>query len=200
MGLSFARDSPSCICYTNTLMPHIHTEPGQHDTTVSAFIFRMVEGEMKVLLHLHKKFDKLLQPGGHVELHENPWQAIAHELREETGYELTDLDILQPAGMLTELPGEVIHPIPSVVNTHAVELADGTHYHTDSAYTFIASDEPRFRPHEGESTDLRWLTIDELTALPVEKVYADTVILVRHGLEVTMKAWQRMPAASFRLV
>jgi len=49
-------------------MSHIHTQPGQHDMTVSAFIVRQVDGEWKCLVHLHKKAGKLMQVGGHVEL------------------------------------------------------------------------------------------------------------------------------------
>jgi 8-oxo-dGTP pyrophosphatase MutT (NUDIX family) len=56
-------------------MPHIHTGPGEHDHTASAVIIRNESDGPKVLLHLHKKLNRLLQPGGHVELHETPWQA-----------------------------------------------------------------------------------------------------------------------------
>ena len=58
-------------------MPHIHTEPGQHDQTVSAFIFRKVDGEYKAFLHMHRTLGTLMQVGGHVELDETPWGAIA---------------------------------------------------------------------------------------------------------------------------
>ena len=58
-------------------MAHIHNEPGQHDLTVSAFIINVSDKENpKILLCRHKKLGKLLQPGGHVELDENPWQAV----------------------------------------------------------------------------------------------------------------------------
>jgi hypothetical protein len=49
-------------------MAHIHTEPGQHDFTASAFIIRLdrldERGQPKLLLHKHKKLHKLLQFGG----------------------------------------------------------------------------------------------------------------------------------------
>ena len=68
-------------------MPHIHTLPGEHDATASAYIVRTDLGEPAIMLHRHKKLDTMLQFGGHVELHENPLEAIAHELREESGYD-----------------------------------------------------------------------------------------------------------------
>ena len=65
-------------------MPHIHTKPGQHDHTVSAFIVRLDGKQPRILLHRHKKSGVYMQFGGHIELHENPWQAISHELLEES--------------------------------------------------------------------------------------------------------------------
>ena len=53
-------------------MPHIHTEPGQHDHTVGAFIICLGNNSPKILLHMHKKLNKLLPIGGHIELNEAP--------------------------------------------------------------------------------------------------------------------------------
>src|SRR3954465_16018556 len=98
-------------------MPHIHTEPGQHDHTVSAYIFRTDFSEPKVMLHLHKKHGTYMQFGGHIELNENPWQAITHELREEAGYELDELFILQPHQRLMHLSrGAIAHLQPDSHN------------------------------------------------------------------------------------
>ena len=52
-------------------MGHIHTDPGQHDLTVSAFIVRESDGRPLLLVHRHKSLALLLQPGGHVELDEH---------------------------------------------------------------------------------------------------------------------------------
>lgn len=64
-------------------MSHIHSGNNQHDLTVTAYIVRIDTPEPQALLHLHKKLGVLLPVGGHVELSETPWQAIAHELEEE---------------------------------------------------------------------------------------------------------------------
>lgn len=77
-------------------MAHIHTEPGQHDHTASGFIVRTDTPEPTLILHRHKKTGKYMQFGGHIELDETPWQAVRHELMEESGYDLSDLQILQP--------------------------------------------------------------------------------------------------------
>ena len=67
------------------IMAHIHTQPGQHDHTASAYIIRTDLDTPRIMLHLHRKIGKYLQFGGHVELNETPWQAVVHELREESG-------------------------------------------------------------------------------------------------------------------
>lgn len=142
-------------------MPHIHTEPGQHDMTTSAYIIRVDETEPKLLVHMHKKFGKLMQVGGHIELDETPWRALEHEVLEESGYTLDELKLLQPQKELITLDHAVIHPVPLLMNTHSVSQ---THYHSDLVYGFVTDKLPSQAPADGESSDLRWLTNDELQA------------------------------------
>ncbi len=141
-------------------MPHIHTEPGQHDFTTSAYIIRKVDGEWRCLVHMHRKLNKLMQIGGHVELNETPWQALSHELTEEAGYTLSELQLLQPRVVSFDSPDYVVHPQPLMLNTH--KFSD-THFHTDIAYAFVAQAPPSLPQSEGESDDLRWLTLRELS-------------------------------------
>ena len=156
-------------------MPHIHTGPGQHDLTTSAYIVRMQDDEPLVLVHMHKRFGKLMQAGGHVELSETPWSALCHELKEETGYDLKDLSVLQPGGEQVRLTSAVTHPTPLLVNTHKVS---DNHLHTDLCYGFVARTEPATAPGEGESHDLRWLTLSELKAEVENAVAFDDVYLI----------------------
>lgn len=140
-------------------MPHIHTEPGQHDITTSAWIFKEDSDGVRVLVHMHRRLGKLMQTGGHVELDETPWQTISHELQEEAGYSLSELRVLQPTNEVPVISGAVVHPTPVLSNTHMV---DSGHYHSDYCYAFVADGLPKQQPAEGESKDLRWLTIDQL--------------------------------------
>lgn len=140
-------------------MPHIHTDPNQHDITVSAYIVLEQDNLYKCLVHFHRKIEKLMQIGGHIELDETPWQSIAHELEEESGFGLDELSVLQYDEGSPKQSHNINHPTPFSMNTHNV---GGDHYHSDLCYGFIASKLPSQAVKEGESSDLRWLTIDEL--------------------------------------
>ncbi len=177
-------------------MPHIHTELGQHDHTVSAYIVRVDGDEPRALLHLHKKHGILMQVGGHIELDETPWQAMAHELVEESGYELSQLSILQPQQSLRSLNTAVLHPIPFSMNTHVINQ---DHKHIDHAYAFVANEGPTRLPKDGESADLRWLTCAELVGLDA----AQTIENVRQSylfiLNQILDNWESVPAADFEI-
>ncbi len=143
-------------------MPHINVEPGGHDATISAYIIRREEDTWKCLVHYHRKVETLMQVGGHIERDEGAWQSLAHELLEESGYTLEELQLLQPfGGKIPRGEGNLMRPLPFVSDTHDV---GDEHYHDDSCFAFIAEAEPRNGVGEGESSDLRWLTPEELQA------------------------------------
>lgn len=138
---------------------HIHNEPGQHDLTVSAYILRVINEEINTLFHKHKKLDLILQPGGHVELSEDPWTAVLREILEETGYLQTQLNLLQPMfGPVWNKTSEYNkrHPSPISVSTHRFDDID--HYHTDIAYAFAVFEDPILKPSDGESQNVMWLS------------------------------------------
>lgn len=176
-------------------MPHIHTQPGQHDLTTSAFIIRTDGDKPKAVLHLHKKLNVYMQFGGHVELHENPWQAITHEIREESGYDLDQLTLLQPTERLISskdtLPS-VVHPYPFAVQTHPIGNIE--HNHTDISYAFVTDQPPRNQPDDGEATDFMLLDIDELRALPIDKMPANVLESFIFVLETCLPNWEQVPA------
>jgi 8-oxo-dGTP pyrophosphatase MutT (NUDIX family) len=97
----------------------------------------IVVGRRGVVLHLHKRIGKWLQPGGHLEVGEAPWQAALREAREETGLRLC-------------------HAPPGVRMIHVdVHDAPHSHVHLDLRYLILADDdEPR--PAPGESQQCRW--------------------------------------------
>jgi 8-oxo-dGTP pyrophosphatase MutT (NUDIX family) len=146
-------------------MAHIHTDDHQHDLTASAFIIRTDLDEPAVMMHEHKLLKKWLQFGGHVELHEDPWQAVRHEIVEESGYDLDQLELLQPKRRpMEQVPGVRLHPMPFYMLTHP--FGNLPHYHTDIGFIFFASGPPRNKVGDGESESLQAFTIAEIDALP----------------------------------
>ncbi len=137
-------------------MPHIHDE---YDFTVSAFILHPTDA--KIFLHKHLKLGKWLQPGGHVELTEDPWQALTHELEEEVGLDLSQCEILnQPDAPHIEEDGFVNLPIPFYKFVHNF-FPDGSHKHIDDTY-LLKSYTDDVQPAEGESQDFGWFSIEEI--------------------------------------
>ncbi len=68
-------------------MAHIHD---LIDFTVGAFIVH----DGRICLAHHKKLDLWVPPGGHIELDEDPDQALFREIEEETGLRKDDFEVL----------------------------------------------------------------------------------------------------------
>jgi 8-oxo-dGTP pyrophosphatase MutT (NUDIX family) len=116
-------------------------EAGPRHVTASA----VVVGTRGTVLHLHKRLEKWMQPGGHVDPGEAPWEAARRESGEETG-----LVVSHPAGG------------PRLIHVDVHEAAEG-HVHFDLRYLLLAEDaEPC--PGVGESPDVLWFAWDEAEA------------------------------------
>ncbi len=178
-------------------MPHIHTEPNQHDITVSAYIMRLDEDEPRVLVHMHKKHHILLQIGGHIELNETPWQSVSHELVEESGFTLEDLDVLQPDEKPVKIFNAIVHPVPVLMNTHIIS---DEHFHSDLCFAFVAHRLPSRTVHGDESPDLRWLTITELEVAAKEGIAGKDIVAIYTKIITDYLArYYRIPASTFSL-
>jgi 8-oxo-dGTP diphosphatase len=180
-------------------MPHIHTEPGQIDQTVTGYIMlRRVNEPLRLLMHVHRKLGVLLPVGGHVELTETHWQAIAHEITEESGYTLDELSVMQPPLRVRHIGKSVVHPQPVLVNTHTFG-PNSDHYHSDLVFLFLATDEPAGEPAAGESTDTRWLTRDQVAASSLPEMYEDTQGTALQLFDDFIGSWEPVAATSFSL-
>jgi len=175
-------------------MAHIHTNPGEYDGTSSALIMRFDTPEMQLLLHVHKKFKRLMQPGGHVELTETPWQAVLREVIEETGYSLGQLTLLQPKQRLTHLSHGTLHPVPVCESSH--QIGD-EHRHTDRAYAFATNSPPSCLPAAGESTKFLWINTGELSRLPQSEIGSDIREIGLYALNHCALEWERVPLNMF---
>jgi 8-oxo-dGTP pyrophosphatase MutT (NUDIX family) len=108
----------------------------------------VVLGPRGVLLHRHKRLGIWLQPGGHLEPGETPWDAARREAHEETGLFLR---FSQPCGQTTGPP--LLH----------LDVHDGGrgHTHLDLRYLFDVTGDDCPDPQPGESQEVRWFSWEE---------------------------------------
>ncbi len=137
-------------------MAHLHE---LFDFTVSAFILH--PSEPKICLHFHKKLSVWLQPGGHIELDEDPLEGLKHELLEEVGFKVDDYEILQQIDQPKPRHSKTL-PLPFHLNVH--QFANTNHRHIDFGY-LIKAKTNKFNPQEGESKQIEWLSLKEIKSL-----------------------------------
>ena len=179
-------------------MPHIHTEAGQHDATVSFFIIRTDTPTPSVMLHMHRKVGKWMMFGGHVELNESPWEAALHEITEETGYAHQQLQVLQPPYRISKLDGAKVHPTPIVYSTKEYPAAEQTHFHTDATYALITNEDPEGQPEEGESTNIIIVNLEELNAIPDDEIVEAWREIAREILSHYYHTWTAVDLHEFQ--
>jgi len=136
--------------FTPRRMAHIHEKI---DFTVAIFVVH----EGRVLLVHHRKLDKWLPLGGHIELDEDPEQAALREAREESGFEVELLGERPP----TTEPGTRALIAPRFLDIHRI---NETHEHIGMIYWA--------RPKGGqlslaaaEHHDIRWCSAADLDQL-----------------------------------
>jgi len=127
-------------------MPHIHEK---YDFTVTAYI--VYKG--KVLLVNHPRYNKWFPIGGHIELDEDPDQALYREIQEETGLKVEIL-ATKPSD---KSPETKFMLTPSFVNVHE---ANPPHKHITLVYFARAENDHHIL--SAEHTDMQWLNEEEL--------------------------------------
>jgi 8-oxo-dGTP pyrophosphatase MutT (NUDIX family) len=119
----------------------------------------------RVLLNHHRKFDRWMQFGGHMDNDLEPHVTALREAREETG--LMDLQFIPLTRATGEGQGVGVRPFD--VDVHAVPARNGRpdHLHLDLRY-LLATNQPDSAQATDESNEIRWFSLDELQALDLE--------------------------------
>jgi len=131
---------------SETPFSRAHFVPGHF--TASCYI---VDDEGRLLLHHHRRLDRWLQMGGHVEGDEAPFDAALREGEEESG--LRDLE-LAPA-TIVDLD---IHRIPA-------GKGEPDHDHYDVRYVARTAHPESIAIDRAESRELAWVSLDRAREL-----------------------------------
>lgn len=109
----------------------------------------VVVGPRGVVLHLHRRLHRWLQPGGHLDPGESPPAGALRESTEETGLVLR-------------------HPVdgPTLIHVDVHGAADD-HVHLDIRYVLVVVGDQDVEPAPppGESQEVRWFSWDEANAV-----------------------------------
>ena len=128
-------------------MPHINE---LYDYTITAFI---VNNESKVLLVHHPRYGKWIPIGGHIELNEDPEEALFREIAEETGL------VTVP---LTTKPSVVSPETKFIITPNYVDVHEANPPHKHISFTYFMKTESDNFKISDEHTDMRWFGINEL--------------------------------------
>jgi 8-oxo-dGTP pyrophosphatase MutT (NUDIX family) len=143
-------------------MAHIHEKI---DFTVAIFVVH----DGKILLIHHRKLDKWLPLGGHIELDEDPEQAALREAKEESGLDVELLGERPP----TTSPGTRALIAPRFLDIHRISE---THEHIGMIYWARPAAPVGHQTSKGgvsvnpvlatqEHHDIRWCRRDDLEKL-----------------------------------
>ncbi len=142
------------------------------DWTATTFVVH----QGRTLLLLHRKLQKWLPPGGHIDPHELPDVAALREVEEETGLKVALLDAGEEQGPVRRLSQ------PLCVQ---LETINETHEHIDLIYVArVVEGEVRYSPTEAH--EARWYDAE---ALGSPEVPVDVCKLGREALEL-VDCWE----------
>jgi 8-oxo-dGTP pyrophosphatase MutT (NUDIX family) len=150
------------------------TIEGERHFTASTYVFGREDASSRwrIVLHHHKKHDRWLIAGGHIEPAENPAQAAVREAKEETGLDVDlvshfacgTIESYSDSGMVR--PPEFIleEPIPARGD-------EPSHFHVDLLYVAFART-TGITLAKDESHEIGWFTRDEM---PRDQMFPSTV-------------------------
>lgn len=169
---------PLILVIFNPIIPSFAGDFMKRQFVATAYLVE----EGKILLLKHKKLNKWLPPGGHLDENELPHEGALRETLEETGIiaEIVSEKLPLETENARFLP-KPRHVLLEEIPRHKEEPA---HQHID--FIFLA------RPHSGtleinrnESDDLRWFSIDELAEIPDSEIFRETKALALEMIELS---------------
>jgi len=129
--------------------------------------------QQKVLLILHRKLNKWLPPGGHLDPNETPSEGARREVREETGVEI---EFIKQENIWIEHWNASSFERPYLCLVEEIPAYKDTSAHQHIDFVYLA------RPVGGiekqnvnEIDDMRWFSLNEIEALKAdEEIFLET--------------------------
>jgi 8-oxo-dGTP pyrophosphatase MutT (NUDIX family) len=130
---------------------------GAREFTASVWILTKRKPRKILLIH-HKKYDKWIQPGGHIEINENPIECAIREIREETG---VDIGFIKEKIKILE-NGDKYLPLPEFIIEQRIPPYGRApeHFHIDLQY-IVKISEQGLKRNFRESHGVGWFTKKE---------------------------------------
>lgn len=131
--------------------------------TTSVIVLKSLTADAEVLLIHHKKFDRWMIPGGHIEPTENPNEGAVREVLEETGVNANLISFIHKPLAVRDsewlLPPEYFYQqlIPA-------SKKEEQHYHLDLVYVGLAV-EHQLVINASETNGVRWASFSEIDNL-----------------------------------
>ncbi len=132
----------------------------RNDFTASGYVLNHT-GD-KVLFIFHKKLQKWLPPGGHLDPNELPHQAAIREIFEETGVRAELVDVSDDLKIAPGGP-ESQQPVPLCILYQRIpaNAKEEEHMHFDFTYVLTASEQALVGAAR-EVDDVRWVPLNQV--------------------------------------
>lgn len=142
--------------------------------TATAYV---IDNQSVLLIH-HKKMNKWLPPGGHMDPNEIPHEAALRETFEETGLHV---ELIPQENIHIDCYNAKSFPRPWMCLLEEIPTygAEPAHQHID--FIYLAKPAKGEITHNGEETHgIRWFTLEDLQQLqPDVDIYAETLETIR---------------------
>lgn len=138
---------------------------GEKHFTASVWVVTKSKPKKVLLIH-HKKLDRWLQLGGHIEQFENPVETAIRETQEESGVDISFL----AQKIITADSETKFLPTPDFLVEQFIPHYQETpeHFHLDMQYV-VEVEEQELKKSDSESHGIGWFSIEEALKLPIHE-------------------------------